>query len=118
MEDEEWREIRDFPLYSVSSRGRVKSLKRNKEAQLKVVAVLNKYKHPTSFHVLLYKNNAICANNDRFLVAEAFLPNPHGYKFVTHINGDKGDNCVSNLQWSPRKTVLFHMSHEPRTLVW
>jgi uncharacterized protein YjiK len=116
-EEEEWRDIHGFPFYSVSSRGRVKSLKRNREAQLKIVAVLNKFKLPTSFHVFLY-NNTLCAKNVRFLVAEAFLPNPHGYKFVLNINGNKADNRVSNLQWSPRKSFLFHLSREPRTIVW
>ena len=33
------------------------------------------------------------------LVAEAFIPNPHGYKIVNHKNENRSDNSVNNLEW-------------------
>lgn len=37
------------------------------------------------------------------LVAEAYLPNPNNYDTVDHIDGDKTNNCVNNLQWMDAK---------------
>lgn len=33
------------------------------------------------------------------LVAEAFLPNPKGYRHIAHIDGDRTNNCSGNLEW-------------------
>ena len=38
------------------------------------------------------------------LVAEAFLPNPDKLPYVIHMDGDKNNNDVSNLQWSNKQT--------------
>ena len=34
------------------------------------------------------------------LIAETFVPNPHGKKEVDHINRDKSCNFASNLRWA------------------
>ena len=33
------------------------------------------------------------------MVATAFIPNPHGKPEINHIDGNKANNAVSNLEW-------------------
>jgi len=42
------------------------------------------------------------------LVANAFIPNPDNLKEINHIDGNKHNNNVSNLEWSDRKLNMKH----------
>lgn len=37
------------------------------------------------------------------LIAKTFIPNPNNFPEVNHINGNKKDNCINNLEWCTHK---------------
>lgn len=42
------------------------------------------------------------------LIAEHFLPNPNNLPQVNHIDGDKTNNNISNLEWVDNKSNTKH----------
>ena len=46
------------------------------------------------------------------LVAQTFIPNPDGLKYVIHLNGKLADNRVANLAWNhaPHKKAITRPS--------
>lgn len=102
-----WKPILGYEgLYEISNKGNVKALARKLYMkQLNCKPYYNKPEKILKFDLGLYKRITLCKNNKtkRFLVhrlvAEHFLPNPNNYDFINHIDLDKYNNNISNLEW-------------------
>lgn len=81
--------------YAVTNDGRVYSYKTNKFLTL----LPNKYGYLKAH--LRHEGKEYKVSVHR-LVAEAFIENPEGKSEVNHIDEDKTNNTVSNLEWCTR----------------
>lgn len=89
-------------LYTVDALGNVVSVKRNK----KLTPCEDKFGY---MKVVLSKNGKQCQKKIHRLVAEAFILNPLNKPQVNHIDGDKKNNCVWNLEWCTNSENMHHM---------
>ena len=93
-----WKPVTNYEgLYEVSNLGRVRSLdfkRTGKERVLKPGTDTKGY-----LRVILYKNGEKAIKKVSRLVAEAFIPNPENKPTVDHINKQRDDDRVENLQW-------------------
>lgn len=87
-------------LYSVSPNGKVYSYKSNKYIKLQ--------SNGHYLKVTLTKNGKQTQKLVHRIVAKAFIPNPEDKKEVNHIDGNKSNNCVSNLEWTTPKENQQH----------
>ena len=100
MDEELWREWPQDPRILVSNMGYVVSCKRGEPYPLKV-------RHGNSGYQMVgagYRGMQLVHR----MVAETWLDNPNDYKEVNHINGDKDDNRVDNLEWVTPSENIRH----------
>lgn len=105
--DEEWRKVRDWP-YEVSSLGRLRRLTRASGTY--AGRILNPKPRPRYCIVTLRGPSGQKDAHVHRLVAEAFLgPCGSGLQ-VNHIDGDKTNNVVSNLEYITQDANMSHAS--------
>ena len=111
-----WKDIPEYKgLYQVSSKGRIKSIphsvKANKDGGIRTVGehIIKTY---VGWHgyvwVTLCKNGKSKTHSVHRLVAMVFIPNSDKKLQVNHIDGNKENNLVENLEWCTNSGNQLH----------
>lgn len=110
-QNEIWTDVKGYEgLYLISTYGRVLSAPRNgtkPEWHFLAPHFVGGY-----IQYELSKNNKSKAHKAHRLVATAFLYNPEKKREVNHIDGDKYNNKLDNLEWSTSSENQLHAFYE------
>lgn len=99
---ERWLSMGEFPNYEVSNEGRVRNAKTGRILKTN----LNERGYE---RVSLYdKDKRIRTRPIHRLVADTFYDGDHTALDVNHIDGDKTNNHISNLEFCTRKENINH----------
>lgn len=99
----EWKQSLSCPSFLVSSDGSVKN-KRTKRT-LRPFDNGHGYQYVSKFVGGKKRKKNYYVHR---LVAEVFVPNPENKPCVNHIDGNKKNNCASNLEWCTTSENIRH----------
>lgn len=102
--EEEWKDIKGYEgMYQISTLGRIKSFKCNRKRILKIGS------NPLGYVIIgLWKDNKEKFYQVHRIVAETFIENVDNKKEVNHIDGNKRNNSIENLEWVTRSENMKH----------
>lgn len=104
---ERWADIKGFDgLYQVSDMGNVRCTNYHNTHRTQNINPARSSNGYVS--VMLYDKEGHRRYSVHRLVANAFIPNPENKPQVNHINGDKQDNRVNNLEWATTSENIVH----------
>lgn len=99
---EGWRPIKNYEeLYEVSNLGRVRNIKTGKFRKGSIT--------PFGYlRLCLYNHGKTESRFLHRLILQAFMECPDGKTMVNHINGNKLDNMLKNLEWVTASENVRH----------
>lgn len=120
MSEEIWRPVKNYEgRYEISNHGRIRSVSRlvrtikrdgnwgMRRISMKMLSVHTwGAKYPGL--VLIGSHGEKTRRMVHQLVAEAFVPNPHGYTQINHIDADTFNARADNLEWSDQSLNIAH----------
>lgn len=97
-----WRSIPDFSNYQASNFGKIRN---------KTTCEILSMNYRSCLYINVYikdNNNQKKSKQVHVLIASAFIPNPYQKPVVNHIDGNKHNAKLSNLEWTTFKENSQH----------
>ena len=114
-----WKDVKNFEgIYQVSNTGMVRTVSRTYISKIgRLHSVIGKvrilYVSNIGYELItLYKNGVGLTHKIHRMVATAFLNNPNNLPQVNHMDGNKQNNNVGNLEWC---SAYDNIAHAERT---
>ena len=112
-----WKDIKEYEgLYQVSNLGKIRTLDRYVnclygQKRLLKGQIVKLFKNNSGYFIVsLYRENKFKNFLVHRLVAQAFIQNSENKSEVNHIDGNKENNCVDNLEWVTKSENELHAS--------
>lgn len=113
MTEEIWKDIAGYEgKYQVSNLGNVKSLNYNRTGKEQILTPI---KNPKGYLIVGLSKN--CISKQHYihrLIAQAFIENPENLPQVNHIDENKFNNRVDNLEWCTAEYNNKYGTHNER----
>ena len=106
LDGEIWKDITNYDGYMVSNMGRIMSKKTKQLIIRKLTTAWDGY-----MEVGLYRSGKMIRLKVHRLVAQAFIPNPENKPEVNHIDFDRRNNILANLEWCTSQENRRHTSY-------
>lgn len=95
------KQITNYPNYLVTTDGRI--------FNLKTMKFLKRMLNNTGYHyTCLYNKNGGKFFLVHRLMAETYLPKNQNRNYVNHIDGNKANNLLFNLEWCTHQENMIH----------
>ena len=115
LPNEIWKDIQGFNgVYQASNLGRIRTTDhyvnyRNNSKAIRRGKVLKAQKTKKGYYTIgLKKDGVIIRNHIHRFIAQTFIENRKNKLQVNHIDGDKENNNISNLEWATPKENTRH----------
>ena len=107
--EEIWKDIEGYEgLYKVSNLGRIYSSYGQNKETCKLPILRGSISSHGYRIVGLTKNKHVKSFFIHRLVAKAFIPNPENKPDINHIDGNKENNNINNLEWCTKSENTKH----------